>query len=80
MEKKRTDQTVKITVIAAALVIFPEFFYLRDLFGTRMNTIFKFYYQAWILFGLSAAYAVSFSAPAPFRRGYAFAPRLSRRS
>ena len=46
-------------LIAAALVIFPEFFYLRDLFGTRMNTIFKFYYQAWILFGLSAAYAVS---------------------
>ena len=46
-------------LIAAALVIFPEFFYLRDLFGTRMNTIFKFYYQAWILFGLTAAYAVS---------------------
>ncbi len=45
-------------LIAAALVIFPEFFYLRDLFGTRMNTIFKFYYQAWILFGLSASYAV----------------------
>ena len=46
-------------LIGAALVIFPEFFYLRDLFGTRMNTIFKFYYQAWILLGLSAAYAVS---------------------
>ena len=48
-----------LVLIAVALVIFPEFFYLRDLFGTRMNTIFKFYYQAWILFGLSAAYAVS---------------------
>ncbi len=46
-------------LIASALVIFPEFFYLRDLFGTRMNTIFKFYYQAWILWGLSAAYAFS---------------------
>ena len=46
-------------LIAAALVIFPEFFYLRDLFGTRMNTIFKFYYQAWILWGLAAAYACS---------------------
>ena len=45
-----------MVLIAAALVIFPEFFYLRDLFGTRMNTIFKFYYQAWILFGLAAAY------------------------
>ena len=46
-----------MSLIAAALVIFPEFFYLQDLFGTRMNTIFKFYYQAWILWGLSAAYA-----------------------
>ena len=46
-------------LIAAALVIFPEFFYLQDLFGTRMNTIFKFYYQAWILFALAAAYAIS---------------------
>ena len=48
-----------LVLIAAALVIFPEFFYLRDLFGTRMNTIFKFYYQAWILFGITAAYAFS---------------------
>lgn len=48
-----------MVLIAAALVIFPEFFYLRDLFGTRMNTIFKFYYQAWILFGLSAAFSLS---------------------
>ena len=48
-----------MVLIAAALVIFPEFFYLRDLFGTRMNTIFKFYYQAWILLGLASAYACS---------------------
>jgi uncharacterized membrane protein len=41
------------------LVLFPEFFYLRDQFGWRMNTIFKFYYQAWILFALAAAYAFS---------------------
>jgi uncharacterized membrane protein len=42
---------------ASLLVIGPEFFYLRDLFGTRMNTIFKFYYAAWILWGLAAVYA-----------------------
>jgi YYY domain-containing protein len=51
--------------IGAALVIIPEFFYLRDLFGNRMNTIFKFYYQAWILWALAAAYgsAVMLSLP-----------------
>ena len=40
------------------LVYAPEFVYLRDNFGTRMNTIFKFYYQSWLLFGLSGSYAI----------------------
>jgi uncharacterized membrane protein len=41
-----------------ALTLIPEFVYLRDNFGTRMNTIFKFYYQAWVLFGVASAYAL----------------------
>ncbi|MGD2162830.1 MAG: DUF2298 domain-containing protein, partial [Anaerolineales bacterium] len=54
------DQFVIILVlIGALLVIGPEFFYLRDQFGLRMNTIFKFYFAAWILWGLAAAYAVN---------------------
>ncbi|PJF23940.1 MAG: hypothetical protein CUN53_20355, partial [Phototrophicales bacterium] len=40
------------------LTLAPEFVYLRDNFGTRMNTIFKFYYQAWLLWGIASAYAV----------------------
>lgn len=43
----------------ALLVLFPEFFYLRDQFGWRMNTVFKFYYQAWLLWGIAAAYALA---------------------
>ena len=43
----------------ALLVLFPELFYLRDQFGWRMNTVFKFYYQAWLLWGIAAAYAVA---------------------
>ena len=38
------------------LVVAPEFVYLRDQFGSRMNTIFKFYYQAWALWSLAAAF------------------------
>ncbi|MCX7670221.1 MAG: DUF2298 domain-containing protein, partial [Anaerolineae bacterium] len=32
--------------LALLLTFGVEFVYLRDLFGTRMNTVFKFYYQA----------------------------------
>jgi uncharacterized membrane protein len=46
-----------LVLLGAGLVVFPEFFYLRDQFGYRMNTIFKFYFQAWILWAMAAAYA-----------------------
>lgn len=40
------------------LTLIPEFVYLRDNFGGRINTVFKFYYQAWTLWSIAAAYAV----------------------
>jgi uncharacterized membrane protein len=47
-----------IILTGALLLIFPEFLYLRDNFGTRMNTIFKFYFQVWVLWGLASAYGL----------------------
>ncbi len=44
--------------IGALLILGPEFFYLKDQFGLRMNTIFKFYFAAWILWALAAAYVM----------------------
>jgi len=44
-------------VLGGVMVLAPEFVYLRDNFGARMNTIFKFYYQAWMLWSLAAGFA-----------------------
>jgi uncharacterized membrane protein len=38
------------------LTLAVEFVYLRDSFGVRMNTIFKFYYQAWVMLGCASAF------------------------
>ena len=41
-----------------SLTLGPELFRIVDLFNTRMNTVFKFYYQAWIVLALVSAFAV----------------------
>ncbi len=45
--------------LAAALVAACELVYLLDIFNSRMNTVFKLYYQAWLLLGIAAAPALS---------------------
>jgi len=47
-----------LALVGLALVFSVEFIYLRDTFGTRMNTVFKFYYQAWVLLSLGGAYGI----------------------
>jgi len=42
----------------AVLTLAPDFVYLKDNFGVRMNTVFKLYYQGWILFSLASAFAL----------------------
>jgi YYY domain-containing protein len=45
-----------LVTLGSLLILGPDFLYLRDNFGYRINTIFKFYYQAWILLSIAAAY------------------------
>ncbi|MBN1681737.1 MAG: hypothetical protein JW966_15760 [Anaerolineae bacterium] len=40
----------------AVLTFAPDFVYLQDNFSVRINTVFKLYYQGWIMFGLAAAF------------------------
>ncbi len=49
-----------LITLGALLVLAPEFVFLRDQFGYRINTVFKFYYQAWMLWSLAAAFAVAY--------------------
>jgi YYY domain-containing protein len=52
-----------LLLLTALLLTFSvEFVYLRDTFSTRMNTVFKFYFQAWVLLALVAAFSVAWLA------------------
>ena len=45
-----------LVVLGSLLIIGPDFVYLSDNFGYRINTVFKFYYQAWIILSIASAY------------------------
>ena len=47
-----------LLTVAALLSAFPELFYLRDQFGWRMNTIFKFYFQVWVLLSITSSFVL----------------------
>jgi uncharacterized membrane protein len=50
---------ILLILMGGLLVVFSEYFFLRDQFGSRMNTIFKFYFQTWMMWGIAAAFGVS---------------------
>jgi len=54
-----TTSTIFVLLLAftgLGLTYLVEWVYLRDIFGTRMNTVFKFYFQAWVQLGIASAY------------------------
>jgi YYY domain-containing protein len=50
-----------VGALGCAIVFGTELIYIRDVFesgSSRMNTVFKFYYQVWLLWGTAAAFAL----------------------
>jgi uncharacterized membrane protein len=52
-----TDFVLLLYAIGVLLTFGVEFAFIIDGFGTRMNTVFKFYYQAWALWSVASAFA-----------------------
>jgi len=55
-------------LLAAAgfyLLAIAELFHIADQFGNRMNTVFKIYYQAWLLLGIAGAVGVYYIVAVP---------------
>ena len=63
---RKSPRTTAFVLCLAAIGILlayaPEFTYLRDHFGSRMNTIFKFYYQSWLLLAIASAFSIAWFA------------------
>ncbi len=50
--------TAGTLAVGVALLIGSELFYVVDVFNSRMNTVFKLYYQAWILLAVATPVAI----------------------
>ena len=56
--ERMTAFPLLLVTVAVYLLMGAELYFLVDLFGNRMNTVFKFYYQAWLLLALAGAYGI----------------------
>jgi YYY domain-containing protein len=44
--------------LAVLLILGTELFYVQDLFASRLNSVFKLYYQAWLLLGVTGGFSL----------------------
>ncbi|MGA0333132.1 MAG: DUF2298 domain-containing protein [Kiritimatiellia bacterium] len=55
ISRKRPGFLCALALLLAGMFAVAELVFLQDVFQNRMNTVFKVYYQIWILMGLLAA-------------------------
>ena len=71
--RRRAQWVVFALALAAAgffLLGGAELFHIADQFGNRMNTVFKFYYQAWLLLGIAGAIGMYYILAVPLRHAW----------
>lgn len=63
-EVPASERVKAVPLVMAAAAVFlllgQELFYVADLFGNRMNTVFKLSYQAWTLLAAVSSYGIYF--------------------
>jgi YYY domain-containing protein len=57
-ERESVVFTLGLITTAMLLVLGTEFFYVGDVFNSRMNTVFKLYYQAWLLLAVAGGFCL----------------------
>lgn len=58
-----------LLLVGTFLLLICEWVFIRDYFDNRMNTVFKLYYQAWLMLAVAGAYVLYFLAARRPRMG-----------
>ncbi len=61
-EREGVVFTLVLASTAVLLILGTEFFYVGDVFNSRMNTVFKLYYQAWMALAIAGGFSLYYLA------------------